>query len=117
MNGERKTPTRMFTPRLNQLEPTFLIISRLRIVLSPVAGSSFLLRSVERVLGDQLVPRRGHHVAPGRFNLPSASLGQRGSPAADFSRSDKRNILSASLGCDPLVLFQLLQFPHPISGT
>jgi hypothetical protein len=31
MKGERKTPTRIVTPRLNQLEPTFLKISILRI--------------------------------------------------------------------------------------
>src|ERR1700758_3164797 len=31
MKGERKIPTRILTPRLNQLEPTFLKISVLRI--------------------------------------------------------------------------------------
>src|ERR1700722_3955232 len=31
MKGERKSPTRMLMPRLNQLAPTFLIISILRI--------------------------------------------------------------------------------------
>src|SRR5579883_3495979 len=35
MKGDRKTPTRILTPRLNQLEPTFLKISARRIVSGP----------------------------------------------------------------------------------
>ena len=35
MKGERKIPTRMLTPKLNQLELTFLMISVFRIVLRP----------------------------------------------------------------------------------
>src|ERR1700733_6963267 len=115
MKGERKMPTRMLTPRLNQLELTFLMISLLRIVLGSEAGSSLLPRTVESVLGDQLVPHFGHQLTPSRFDLPDAGLGHRSLPAAGLGNTNKGNVLAAILGCDPLILFQLLQFPHAIS--
>src|ERR1700733_11463018 len=117
MKGERKTPTRMLTPRLNQLELTFLMISLLRIVLGSEAEAVFLPRTVESVLGDELVPHFGHQLTPSRFDLPDAGLGHRSLPAPGLGNTDKRNVLAPILGCDPLILFQLFQFPHSISGA
>src|ERR1700756_4760835 len=85
MKGERKTPTRILTPRLNQLEPTFLKISVLRIgywglrLEQPTRQHGWRSGG-----GNQWEKRFGHFLrrpmgsvyASGKFIEPPAELGR-----------------------------------------
>src|ERR1700751_600578 len=71
MKGDKKIPTRIFTPRLNQLELTFFMISRFRILgLRPTLP----LGSLQRFLGHAAVPEMIHHISPCRFDLLADSF-------------------------------------------
>src|SRR5579885_2159450 len=120
MKGDRKTPTRILTPRLNQLEPTFLKISARRIVSGPArqrrdreshrrpgaaAGRGWAWAGSAHTFSDgdgDLVSEKVHQVAPRRFDLLRTRGRQGRLPSPGLGHTHEGNVPAPVLGGHPL---------------
>src|SRR5579859_3860960 len=84
-----------------------------------LCGNQWRRRSASlfRLLRRQFIPDRTHSVAPCRFDLSNATLGQYSPPPARCGFAHEGFVLARFLGFFPLTRLLFFQFAHAIRGT